>query len=82
MMRNLLGAALAGFLVLGVAGSAGAVTVDYTGTFSLVLSSLPGASGPDPRGSLVRRDAGQNSGGLAAVPRGSVGPPRSADSGG
>ena len=44
-MRNLLGIALAGLLALGVAGSAGAATISYTGLISFGLATLPGASG-------------------------------------
>ena len=43
MMRKLLGIALAGFLVVGVAGSAGAAAVNYTGVISFGLATLPGA---------------------------------------
>ena len=39
MMRNLLGIALAGLLVVGVAGSAGAVSFTYVGTLTLGLST-------------------------------------------
>ena len=42
MMRKLLGIALVGFLALCVAGSAGAVTLSYTGTLTFQLSTLPG----------------------------------------
>jgi len=45
-MRNLLGIALAGFLMLGVAGSAGAATLPYTGTLTFQLSALPGLDAP------------------------------------
>ncbi len=45
-MRNLLGVALAGLLVLGVAVNAGAGTVSYTGTLEFGLSTLPGVTAP------------------------------------
>jgi hypothetical protein len=41
MMRNLLGIALAGLLALGIAGSAGAATLDFTGTLSVRIATLP-----------------------------------------
>jgi len=45
-MRKLLGVALAGFLALGVAGSAGAATISYTGSLQFQLSTLPGIVAP------------------------------------
>ena len=42
MMRNLLGIALAGLLALGVAGSAGAATLSYSGTLTFGLLLVQG----------------------------------------
>ena len=46
VVRNLLGIALAGLLALGMAGSAGAASLSYSGSLSFGLATLPGASGP------------------------------------
>jgi hypothetical protein len=42
MMRSSVAFALSGFLALGAAGSAGAATLDYFGTLSVQLTTLPG----------------------------------------
>ena len=61
-MRKLLGIALVGFLALGVAGSASASTLSYTGTLTFQLSTLPGVVAGGSGSALGERKRGRRSG--------------------
>jgi hypothetical protein len=58
MTRNLLGIALAGFLALGLAGSASAATLDFTGTLTVQIATLPVAVGTGTGVASVNGSAG------------------------